>query len=300
MSKEIIYKVAHGQIHNIVLDNVMNDFYDGQFNVLISTSIVENGLDIPDVNTIIVYRANMFGLSQLHQLRGRVGRGKIKGYAYFFINPTDNISENAIKRLKAIENNQEIGSGFAIANNDMDIRGSGNLVGEEQSGHMKEVGIELYNQMLVEEINKIKNNFKGEHYDWMPQIKLNLSTSIGTYIVDQKQRLHYYREIATKRENIIKELETRYGKVPQEVYNLIEISKIKNECHENMILKLEYNETLNINFYEDRYKNPEFLFSLIKKGEAKMINQNTIGFFIKKEYFFQEIHNILKRLKDII
>jgi transcription-repair coupling factor (superfamily II helicase) len=284
-------------MHNDVLDGVVNDFYDGQFNVLVSTSIVESGLDIPDVNTIVVYRANMFGLSQLHQLRGRVGRGKIKGYAYFFVNPTEQITDYAVKRLKSIENNQEIGAGFAIASNDMDIRGSGNLLGEEQSGHIRDVGVELYNKMLVEEINKIKNKFKSEDYDWTPEIKLGLNTSIANYITDVEKRLYYYRRILEDGEEVLTELETKFGIVPKEVNNLIEIENIKRKCRKIGILKMEYSKTLNISFYEDNYKNIDFLFTLIKQDKAKMLNQSTIGFFIKEEYFTQDVWRVLEILE---
>jgi transcription-repair coupling factor (superfamily II helicase) len=296
-SREIIYKVAHGQMHNQTLDRVVNDFYDGQFNVLISTTIVESGLDIPDANTIIVYRANMFGLSQLHQLRGRVGRGKTKGFAYLFVNPTEQVSDMAVKRLKAIETNQEIGSGFAIASSDMDIRGSGNMVGEEQSGHVQEVGVELYNQMLAEEVNRAKNHFKSEEYDFTPEVKLYLPTSIGNYVSEVASRLYYYRKIAEDKEGILPELEAKFGVVPKEVFNLIEIAKIKEICRRQKIVRLEYDQTLNISFLEDNFHNPDLLMKFIKEGKAKLVRQNAIGFFVKKEYFFQEVYKILETLR---
>lgn len=293
MGKGIVYKVAHGQMDSDALDDVMNEFYDGKFNILISTSIVESGLDIPDANTIIVYRANMFGLSQLHQLRGRVGRGKTKSYAYFFISPTEQISDTAIKRLKSIETNNDIGSGFAIASSDMNIRGSGNMLGEEQSGHIREVGVELYNQMLVEEVNNAKNSFQSESYEWTPQIKLNVPTSIGNYIKDVGERLRFYRKIMEEMEGILPALEDKFGAVPQEVRNLIEIAKIRETCKQKRILKLEYDGILNISFFENKFYNPDKLIGLIKQGRAKMVRQDVIGFFVDKNNLLRDTWRVL-------
>jgi transcription-repair coupling factor (superfamily II helicase) len=275
----------------------MNDFYDGRFNVLIATTIIESGLDIPNVNTIIIYKANMFGLSQLHQLRGRVGRGKIKGYAYLILDPNDKITDNALKRLRAIEANQKIGSGFAIATNDMDIRGSGNMLGEEQSGHIKEIGIELYNQMLVEEVNKVKNGFKSENYDFEPSVKLNIPTSIAEYILDVGERLYFYRKITENGEKILPEVEKMFGKVPNEILNLLEITKIKNICREQKITQLVQNGTIDITFFENKFARPEYLIELIKKGIAKMPKQDVISFFIDEKHLFQEIYRVLDLLK---
>ncbi|GMO62979.1 MAG: hypothetical protein Ta2D_09640 [Rickettsiales bacterium] len=284
-------------MHNNVLDEVVNDFYDGQFNVLIATTIVESGLDIPDVNTIIVYRANMFGLSQLHQLRGRVGRGKVKGYAYLYINPVEIISENAVKRLDAIQQNQEIGSGFAIASSDMDIRGSGNLVGEEQSGHIREIGVELYNQMLVEEINRAKSEFKTEFYDFSTEVNFGVPTNISNYIEEKGERLYYYRKINNLREAIFDELKKKYGEIPQEIYNLIEIKKIKDLCRQKKITKLSFDDgILNITFYENTYKNPDLLIKFVKEKKAKFTKNDVIGFFIDSEKIFDECYRILQLL----
>jgi transcription-repair coupling factor (superfamily II helicase) len=283
-------------MHSDILDSVVNDFYDGQFNILISTSIVESGLDIPDANTIIVYRANMFGLSQLHQLRGRVGRGEIKGFAYLFTNPVEAISENAVKRLQAIQDNQEIGSGFAISSSDMDIRGSGNLIGDEQSGHIRGIGVELYNQILAEEVAKAKENYKSENFDFTPDVKLNISTSIGKYITDTSSRLYYYRKINSLREKVLDELDEKFGKPPQEIHNLIEITKIKEVCKKKKIISLEYDGNLNISFYDNVYKNPDLLLKFVKEKKAKFLNQNVIGFFIDKKDLIKETYRVLEML----
>lgn len=303
--KTTTYRSVHGQMKSNELDKIINDFYDGKFQILISTTIVESGLDIPDANTIIIYRADRFGLSQLHQLRGRVGRGKKKAYAYLTTNQTDSISENAKKRLKSIESIQEIGGGFAIASDDMEIRGSGNIIGEEQSGHIKDVGVELYNQMLVDSINKIKRrgNFEIQEYDFSPQIKLNLSTTISKdYIEDISLRLSYYKrltDIQTKEEEelIILELENRFGKVPEEIYNIIEITKIKNLCRKCGVIKLEYlDNCINLSFYQDKFKNPDYLIKLIKEKKALMKQQNILSFLIQRNKLYEDTENILNDL----
>lgn len=305
--KNVKYNIAHGQMSGTMLDNIINDFYDNKFQVLIATTIVENGLDIPKANTIIVYRADRFGLSQLHQLRGRVGRGKEKAYAYLTTNPTDTISENAKKRLKSIESIQEIGGGFAIASDDMEIRGSGNIVGEEQSGHIREVGVELYNQMLIEAVNKIKSDgdFKLQEYDFSPQIKLNVSTTIDkNYIDDVVLRLSYYKRLADvkdekERTTILLEMENRFGKVPEEIYNLLEIAKLKSLCKECGIKLLEYRENfIDITFYNDKFRNPDYLIKLIKDGKAKMFKQNVLSFPAAKNNLFENIEDILWNLKN--
>lgn len=303
--RNIKYRIAHGQMSSVNLDRIINDFYDGQFQVLIATTIIESGLDIPDANTIIIYRADRFGLSQLHQLRGRVGRGKVKAYAYLTTNPTDTISINAKKRLKSIEEVQEIGGGFAIASDDMEIRGSGNIIGEEQSGHIKDVGIELYNQMLVEAVNKIKNSddINLQEYDFSPQVKLNISTTISEdYINDISLRLYYYKKLADvkndrEKQAILLELENRFGKVPEEIFNILEITKIKALCKKIGITNLEIsNNYMNIKFLNDKFSKPDYLIKLIQEGKAEMKKQNILSFFIKKISFFDDIEKILNDL----
>lgn len=303
--KSVKYNIAHGQMSSNNLDRIVNNFYDGQFQILIATTIIESGLDIPGVNTIIIYRADRFGLSQLHQLRGRVGRGKEKAYAYLTTNSTDTISVNAKKRLKSIESIQEVGGGFAIASDDMEIRGSGNIVGEEQSGHIKEIGVELYNQMLVEAVNKIKNKgcLNAYEYDFSPQIKLNVSTTImEEYINDISLRLKYYKKLSdikneTEKKEILLELENRFGKIPDEIYNILEITKIKNLCKNIGITNLEINnDTINIKFFNDNFSNPDYLIKLIQEGKAKMKKQNILNFFVKKISLFDDIEKILNDL----
>ena len=303
--RNVKYNIAHGQMSSNNLDRIINDFYDGQFQILIATTIIESGLDIPNANTIIIYRADRFGLSQLHQLRGRVGRGKEKAYAYLTTNPTDTISINAKKRLRSIENVQEVGGGFAIASDDMEIRGSGNIVGEEQSGHIKEVGVELYNQMLVEAVNKIKNKetLNLQEYDFSTQVKLNISTTIDkNYINDIALRLSYYKKLSDikteeEKNKILQELENRFGKIPEEIYNILEITKIKLLCKKIGIVSLEMNDNImNIKFFNDKFSNPDYLIKLMQEGKAQMKKQNILSFYIRKISFFDDINGVLNDL----
>src|SRR5262249_24516430 len=164
---------AHGQLPASELEDVMTAFYDGQYDVLLSTAIVESGLDVPNANTLIVHRADMFGLAQLYQLRGRVGRSKTRAYAYLTTPPNQKLTEGAEKRLKVLQSLDTLGAGFSLASHDLDIRGGGNLLGEEQSGHIREVGFELYQAMLEEAISAFKGGDFGEAVDqWSPQISL--------------------------------------------------------------------------------------------------------------------------------
>jgi transcription-repair coupling factor (superfamily II helicase) len=154
---ELKVAVAHGQMPPGELEDVMNAFYEGKYNVLLSTTIVESGLDIPTANTLIVHRADMFGLAQLYQLRGRVGRSKTRAYALFTVPANKTLTPTAERRLKVLQSLETLGAGFQLASHDLDIRGGGNLLGEEQSGHIKEVGFELYQQMLEEAVAKLKD-----------------------------------------------------------------------------------------------------------------------------------------------
>ena len=190
---ELKYVVVHGKLKAKEIDVSMHKFYEGSVDLLISTSIVESGLDIPKANTLIVYKSDNFGLAQLHQLRGRIGRSNLKGYAYFTIQK-DNISDNAVRRLKALQAMDSVGAGINLANYDLDIRGAGNLLGEEQSGQILQVGVELYQQLLKECINDIKN-IKEEKKSEV-QVNIKLSILIPEYYInDLSLRLSIYRKL---------------------------------------------------------------------------------------------------------
>ena len=179
------------------LDDIMNAFYDGQYDVLLSTTIVESGLDIPTANTLIVHRADMFGLAQLYQLRGRVGRSKVRAYALFTLPANRKLTDTAERRLKVLQSLDTLGAGFQLASHDLDIRGAGNLLGEEQSGHIKEVGFELYQQMLEEAVAEVRGT-SGEVSDggWSPQITVGTAVMIPeSYVPDLQLRLALYRRL---------------------------------------------------------------------------------------------------------
>jgi len=243
---EVKCAIAHGRLTPTELEEVMTAFGDKQYDVLLSTNIIESGLDMPSVNTLIIHRADMFGLGQLYQLRGRVGRGKTRGYAYFTL-PTDKVlSKPAEKRLHVMQTLDSLGAGFQLASHDLDIRGAGNLLGEEQSGHIREVGIELYQQLIEEAVAAAKGG-DGEMAveEWSPQITLGTPVLIpDTYVADLSVRLSLYRRIATlaDREEIDQlaaELVDRFGTMPPEVENLLEVVAVKALCKQAGVEKLD-------------------------------------------------------------
>jgi transcription-repair coupling factor (superfamily II helicase) len=213
----------------------MNQFFDGEFDVLLSTAIVESGLDIPTANTLIIHKADMFGLSQLYQLRGRVGRGKTRAYAYFTYEPRKNLTDNALKRLEVIQGLDTLGAGFSVASHDMDIRGFGNLLGDEQSGHVKEVGVELYQKMLNEAILKAKAE-KPQADEFTPDINIGASILIPDYYVeDLDLRMGLYKRAANLKDEaeidaFRIELTDRFGKPPAEVLQLLDVIGLKILC----------------------------------------------------------------------
>ena len=181
-----------------VLDDIMSAFYDGKYDVLLSTTIIESGLDIPTANTLIVHRADRFGLAQLYQLRGRVGRAKLRAYSLLTLPAQQKITPQAERRLKVLQSLDTLGAGFQLASHDLDIRGAGNLLGEEQSGHIKEVGFELYQQMLEEAVMSLKAGITAPVADrWSPQITIGTALLIPEdYVADLSVRLALYRRLA--------------------------------------------------------------------------------------------------------
>ena len=274
---EVTIRHAHGRMNPTELDKIMNDFVDGKIDVLLSTTIIESGIDISQANTMIIYKADMFGLSQLYQLRGRVGRTKVRGYCYLMTNNRKTISADSKKKLEVMQNLDSLGVGFSIASHDMDIRGSGDILGGEQSGHIKETGAELYQQMLLETIEKTKNSLADQKdedaeldTDFSSQVKLGISLLIPEdYIEDLALRMSFYKKVAAiktdkDQDNILEEMTDRFGKVPEEINNLIEVAKLKFECQKLNIQKLEVNKSgVLIEFKNNRFKKPEKLMELI-------------------------------------
>ncbi|MCZ0810915.1 transcription-repair coupling factor [Roseovarius sp. EGI FJ00037] len=280
---EVSYVVAHGQMAAGALDDRMNAFYDGRYDVLLATTIVESGLDIPTANTMIVHRADMFGLSQLYQIRGRVGRAKTRAYAYLTTKPRMRLTAAAEKRLRVLGSLDTLGAGFTLASQDLDIRGAGNLLGEEQSGQMRDVGYELYQSMLEEAIAKIKSGeMEGLTEDdgqWAPQINLGVPVLIPeTYVPDLDVRLGLYRRLSglttkVELEGFAAELIDRFGKLPKEVNTLMLIVRIKAMCKRAGIAKLDGGpKGATIQFHNDKFASPTGLVEFIgaQNGQAKV------------------------------
>ena len=231
--------VAHGQMGEHQLEQVVVDFWQKKFDVLVSTTIIETGIDIPNANTLIVDRAENFGLSQLHQIRGRVGRSRERAYAYFFYAPDKPLTETAHDRLATIAQNNELGSGMQVAMKDLEIRGAGNLLGGEQSGHIAGVGFDLYLRMIGEAVA----DFKGEKVDSPAELKLELPVDAhipSTYVDSERLRLEAYHklsaasgELGTKAQldAILAELTDRYGEPPQSVRNLIAVTELRQQAN---------------------------------------------------------------------
>jgi transcription-repair coupling factor (superfamily II helicase) len=226
--------VAHGQMDEGRLERIVLDFWEGQYDVLVCTTIIESGIDMPTVNTLVVDRADMMGLGQLHQLRGRVGRAGQRAYAYLFFPPERQLSETAYERLKTIGEHTELGSGFKIAMRDLEIRGAGNLLGANQSGHIAAVGYDLYVQMVSEAVAELK----GEEVREPAEVKLDIPIVANLppdYVNGEEQRLEAYRRLAavtTRAEvdDIRAEWLDRYGPMPRPAEALLAVAGLRAEC----------------------------------------------------------------------
>ena len=285
---EVSVVVGHGQMPAGELDDKMNAFYDGKYDVLLATTIVESGLDIPTANTMIIYRADMFGLSQLYQIRGRVGRSKTRAFAYLTTKPRTKLTPTAEKRLRVLGSLDSLGAGFTLASQDLDIRGAGNLLGEEQSGQMRDVGYELYQQMLEDAIAKIRSGETEANLDndqWAPQINLGVSVLIpAAYVPDLDVRLGLYRRLsslATKveLEGFAAELIDRFGPLPKEVNTLMLIVRIKAMCRKAGIAKLDGGpKGATIQFHNDKFASPGGLVAFLEdqRGLAKIRDNKVV------------------------
>ena len=297
---EMKVAVAHGQMPPTVIEDIMSAFYDGKYDVLLSTTIVESGLDIPSANTLIVHRADMFGLAQLYQLRGRVGRSKLRAYALFTLPSTHKITAQAERRLKVLQSLENLGAGFQLASHDLDIRGAGNLLGEEQSGHIKEVGFELYQSMLEEAITSLKAGISEPVADrWSPQITLGMPVLIPEdYVPDLSIRLSLYRRLADldtddEIENFGAELRDRFGPLPDEVRWLFKIAAIKAYCRRANIEKVDAGpKGAVITFRDNSFAHPDKLVFFIRShGQAAKVRPDM------KVVFFQEWETAEERVE---
>ena len=276
---EVTFVIAHGQLAAGELDDRMNAFYDGKYDVLLSTTIIESGIDIPTANTMLIWRADMFGLAQLYQIRGRVGRSKTRAYAYLTTKPRAKLTPAAEKRLKALGSLDALGAGFNIASQDLDIRGGGNIIGEEQSGHVREVGYELYASMLDETIQKLKRGDAGLadalSDDWSPQIALGVPVLIPEdYVVDLDVRLGLYRRLSglerkVELEGFAAELIDRFGPLPREVNVLLRVVRIKALCKAAGIEKLSVGaKGATVEFHGGQFPNPAGLVDFIRSWDG--------------------------------
>ncbi|OYW78765.1 MAG: transcription-repair coupling factor, partial [Asticcacaulis sp. 32-58-5] len=270
---EIKFTVGHGQLSPTQLEDVMTTFYEGQYDVLVSTTIVESGLDVPTANTLVVHRADMFGLAQLYQIRGRVGRSKTRAFAYLTTPPNKTLSVASEKRLKVLQSLDNLGAGFQLASHDLDIRGGGNLLGNEQSGHIREIGVELYQQMLEDAVAELKA--KGEAViddrGWSPQINAGAAVMIPEdYIPDLNIRLSLYRRVSEAekledREALAAELIDRFGPIPDEAQQLLKVVGIKGLCRQANVAKIDVGpKGAVITFRNDYFSNPGGLIGLIQ------------------------------------
>lgn len=329
---EIKITHAHGQMTPTELDQIMNDFVDGKIDMLLSTTIIESGIDIAEANTMIIYKAEMFGLSQLYQLRGRVGRGKVRAYCYLMLDSRKKVKDETQKKLEVMQNLDSLGVGFTVASHDMDIRGSGNLLGDEQSGHVKETGVELYQQMLLETIEDLKSlntphppqggglasaalrkdsiaEDASSLVDFSVQIKLGISLLIPEeYMPDLSLRMSFYKKIASIKNDddassLIDEMNDRFGKIPSEVLNLIEISKIKHLCRKLGIEKLEtVSDGIVVGFRNNQFREPEKLLTMIfaNKNKVKIHAGQKVLFVCDLSNRISAAFAVIKKLEELL
>ena len=279
--------VAHGAMPARALEDAMAAFYEGAYELLLCTNIVESGLDIPTANTLIVHRAEMFGLAQLYQLRGRIGRAKTRAYAYLTLPPGRILSRAAEKRLHVMQTLDSLGAGFTLASHDLDIRGAGNLLGSEQSGQIREVGIELYQRMLEEAVAAARDQAsrpEGEgaapaERDWSPQIAIGMPVLIPeSYVADLPARLRLYRRLVglvsrAEIDAFAAELVDRFGPLPREVENLLRVVAIKRRCLDSGVSRVEAGpKGAVLSFHNDHFANPEGLVRFINEqaGTVKL------------------------------
>jgi transcription-repair coupling factor (superfamily II helicase) len=311
ITPEIKVCVAHGKMAASALEAVMGAFDEGSYDLLLSTNIIESGLDMPVANTMIIHRADMFGLAQLYQLRGRIGRGKVRAYAYLTLPASKALSETAQRRLEVMQTLDTLGAGFTLASHDLDIRGAGNLLGEEQSGHVREVGIELYQHMLEEAVAEARSGAAGiaaTAEEWTPQITIGTSVLIPeAYVGDLGVRLGLYRRIAgllDRREidAFAAELVDRFGPLPLEVGNLLEIIAIKRLCRDAGVEKVEAGPKGAVfSFRDNRFANPGGLIAFIQQqvGTAKLRPDHKLVIIRGWEDTRDRIGGLNRLLKDL-
>ncbi len=309
---EVKFMVATGKTSNTELEKTISAFYYGEFDLLVSTNIVGSGLDVQRANTIIIYRAELFGLSQLYQIRGRVGRSNKRAFAYLITKENASLTQNARKRLDLIKELNSLVSGFTLSSQDLEMRGSGNILGEEQTGQVNEVGVSLYQEMLQRTINSLKLNKNDDcsviEENWSPVIRIPVTARIPEdYINDSALRLSFYRRLSNfesqvQLESLLAELIDRFGKLPQDVINLAKILKIKEKCKSLQIKSLEVgSKGITIKFREGKVENISGLLAFIESDKKNIKPSNEKLFIvIPKGNALNLSYNVLKNIEKFI
>ena len=311
MSSKLMISIAHGKLNTNDLEKSIINFYQKKSNLLISTNIIESGIDIPNANTLIVYNADLFGLSQLYQLRGRVGRSDKRAYAYLTTQKGKILNDNANERLKVLKTLDNLGAGFSLANYDLDIRGAGNLLGDEQSGQIRDIGYELYQKMLMETINNLKKNKSTYHVNWSPTINIGKPVLIPEgYVEDLATRMSLYRKIGDLNsndeiKNFIDELNERFGPPPTEVTNLIYTISLKIICIKMNVNFIDIGpKALLIGFRQQSEKNIPKILNWVNynKKNIKFRNDEKIVIALKGKNInrFKLLKNYLKEINELI
>lgn len=305
---EVNYVIAHGQMPPSVLEDVMTAFYDRKYDVLLSTSIIESGIDIPSANTMIIYRSDKFGLAQLYQMRGRVGRSKVRAYAYMTTPENHVMTKGALQRLKILQSLDTLGAGFSLASHDLDMRGGGNPLGEEQSGHIKDLGVELYQHMLEEAVAELKNYDSLTSRSWSPQVNVGVPVLIpDTYVEDLNVRLSLYRrlsEVSSDEESdgFAAEMIDRFGVLPIEVKYLLQVMSIKRWAKQAHIAKIDAGPKGAVyTFRHEDIKDPAMILGAIAtQSNWRLRPDQTVFVFGKLDDPSQRLNSVEQTLKALL
>ncbi|MEG0113657.1 MAG: TRCF domain-containing protein, partial [Comamonas sp.] len=289
------------------LERVMRDFVAQRYNILLCSTIIETGIDVPSANTIIISRADKFGLAQLHQLRGRVGRSYHQAYAYLMVPDLDGLTKQAAQRLEAIQQMEELGSGFYLAMHDLEIRGAGEVLGDNQSGNMMEIGYQLYNEMLSEAVRSLK---EGKEPDLLSPLSaatdINLHAPAllpNDYCGDVHLRLSFYKKLATAKnsdqiDNLLEEIVDRFGKLPPQAQTLVDVHRLRVLCEPFGVQKVDAAPgVINITFHPNPPIEPMTIISLIQKNKAIKLAGNDK---LRIERALPEVKDRVQMVRDVV
>jgi transcription-repair coupling factor (superfamily II helicase) len=297
--------IAHGQLKEHELEKIMLKFIHKEIDVLISTTIVESGLDIPSVNTIIINRAHSFGLAQLYQLRGRIGRSKDRAYAYLLVSDEKLLTPDAKKRLRVIQELSDLGSGFKLAAHDLEIRGAGSLLGAEQTGHIAALGFDLYCHIIEQTVREIKGQPLDEEF--YPQIDMQVSAHFPEdYIPDMKQRLELYKRLMSSKDfpqlfDVEEEVRDRYGKLPPEAQNIVSLAELKLMATQLRVAQIRaVNETVTLLFDESSPVTEEQLTRAVKQTNKtlRQTSPRTLAIEVKRLKNAEKVNHIKNILQS--